>query len=218
MEIPTLKGEQRKVAGSRAAARLRRTGKLPAIVYGHKIDPQPVTVDRHDVGLLLRRGAHLVNLEVDGAVQPCLFKDAQYDHLGDELVHLDLTRVDLTERVEVHIQLELRGTPKGIAEGGVLTVVLQELEVECQVTNIPESIRVDVSGLGLDQVLYVKDLKIDGDVKVLNDLEAVVAMVRLPVEAPAATPEAAAEAAETSAEPEVIAKGKAEEEAGEAAE
>lgn len=220
MEIPTLKGEKRKAAGSRAAARLRRAGKVPAIVYGHKTDPLAVTVDRHDTSLLLRRGAHLVNLELEGGVQPCLFKEAQYDHLGTELVHLDLARVDLTERVKVHVQLELRGAPKGVAEGGVLTAVLKELEVECLVTDIPENIRVDVSGLVMDQVMYVKDLAVPSELKVLSDSEAVVAMVRKPQEeAPAPVAEVAAEAAEgAAAEPEVIARGKVEAEAAPPAE
>ena len=208
MDIPTLKGEHRKAAGTRAAVRLRGAGKLPAIVYGHKIDPLPVTVNRHDVGLLLGHGAHLVNLEVDGVLQACLFKAAQYDHLGAELVHLDLARVDLTEHVKVHVQIELRGVPKGVAEGGVLTAVLKELEVECLVTNIPEIIRVEVGDLAMDQVMYVKDLKVDSSIKVLSDPESVVAMVRKPLEAVAPTAEAAAETAAATAEPEIIAKGK----------
>ena len=106
----------------------------------------------------MAHGAHLVNLDVQGKVQPCLIKDAQYDHLGAELVHLDLARVDLNETVKVHVTLELRGTPKGAAEGGQLRQEMMELEVECLVTNIPENIRVSVADLALNQVLYVKDL------------------------------------------------------------
>lgn len=220
MEIPTLKGEPRKAAGSRAAARLRRAGGLPAIVYGHKIDPVPVTLDYHDVDLLLEHGAHLVNLEINGDTQACLFKDAQYDYLGAKLVHVDLTRVDLTERVKVHVEVELRGAPKGIAQGGVLRAGLKELEVECVVTHIPEKIRIDVSDLELDQVMHVKDLKLESGLMALDDPEAVIATVRQPV-VKAEEEEAAVEAAEAeagaAAEPEVIAKGKDEEAAGEAA-
>lgn len=216
MEIPTLKSEIRKAAGSRAAARLRKAGRLPGIVYGHKIDPISVALDRHEVGLLLDRGTHLVNLDLGGQAQACLFKDAQYDHLGEELVHVDLARVDLNERVKVHVPIELRGTPKGAAEGGVLTGMLKELEIECLVTNIPDHVRVDVSGLALDQVLYVKDVPVVEGMTILNDAEAVVAMVRMPLEVAATPTEAPAEGA--SAEPEVIAKGKAEAEEGEAAE
>lgn len=217
MEIPTLKGEMRKAAGSRAAQRLRRSGKLPGIVYGHEKDPLPITLDEHEVDLLLHHGTHLINLEIGGQAQACLFKDTQYDHLGLKLVHVDLTRVDLTDRVQVRVEIEFRGTAKGVGEGGVFTSVLKDLEVECLVTDIPEKIRVEVGDLALDQVLYVKDVKLGSGVTVLNDPESVVAMVRLPVaEAEAPVAEVGAEAA--SAEPEVIAKGKVAEEGAEAAE
>ncbi|HVP10252.1 MAG TPA: 50S ribosomal protein L25 [Phycisphaerae bacterium] len=219
MEIPTLKGEPRKVAGSRAAARLRRAGKLPAIVYGHQIEPLPVTLDYHEVELQLKHGAHVINLDVRGKVQPCLFKDAQYDHLGAKVVHVDLARVSLTERVKVRVPLVLRGQPKGTAEGGVLHQELVEMEVECPALQIPEAIRVDVSGLELNQVLYVKELTLDENLKVLTDIESVVATVREPttkVEEVEAAAAPTAEAAAAAAEPEVIAKGKAEEEEGKA--
>lgn len=217
MEIPTIKAESRNVAGSRAAARLRRKGKLPAIVYGHKQDPVAIALETHDVEQHLSHGAHLVNLEVQGKVQPCLIKDAQYDHLGAELVHLDLARVDLTEKVKVHVALDLRGTPKGAAEGGQLRQGLMELEVECLVTSIPESIRVNVADLALNQVLYVKELQLDAGLIAITDPEAVVATCRLPV-AVVETPAEGAAPVEGAAEPEVIAKGKVEEEGAEAAE
>jgi large subunit ribosomal protein L25 len=211
METRTLTGKRRKASGSRAAARLRRTGKLPGIVYGHKIEPEAVTLDRHDTATLLDHGAHLVNLDIEGKVQACLFKDAQYDHLGSTLIHVDLTRVDLSERVKVHVEVELRGTPKGISDGGVLRSGLKELEVECLVSAIPEKIRVDIGDLELDQVLHVKDLKLEAGLTALSDPEAVIAMVRQPIVKAEETEEAAAEAEAPSTEPEVIVKGKGEE-------
>lgn len=226
MEIPTLKGKQRKASGSREAARLRKAGKLPGIVYGHKLDPVPVTFEYPDVGLLLEHGEHVVNLDVEGKVEPCLFKDAQYDHLGAKLIHVDLARVDLTERVQVHVEVELRGSPKGVAEGGVLRKGLKSLFVDCLVTNIPKTIRLDVSELGVDDVMHVKDLTLESGLKAMDDPEAVVVMVREPtvkadeeLEAAGAASAEGAEgaAASTAAEPEVIAKGKDEEESGSAA-
>jgi large subunit ribosomal protein L25 len=217
MEIPTVKAESREVAGSRAAARLRRKGKLPAIVYGHKQDPFAVTLEMHDVEQHLSHGAHLVNLDVKGKVQPCLIKDAQYDHLGAELVHLDLARVDLNEKVKVHVKLDYRGTPKGAAEGGQLRQEMMELEVECLVTNIPEHIRVNVADLALNQVLYVKDLTLDAGLQAVTDAETVVATCRLP-QAQVEVPTEGAVPVEGAAEPEVIAKGKIEEEGVEGAE
>lgn len=217
MEIPTIKAESRQAAGSRAAARLRRKGKVPAIVYGHKQDPLAVALETHDVEQHLSHGAHLVNLDVQGKVQPCLIKDAQYDHLGAELVHLDLARVDLNEKVKVHVTLDLRGTPKGAAEGGQLRQSLMELEVECLVTHIPENIRVNVADLALNQVLYVKDLQLEAGIVSVTDSESVVATCRLPLAAIEGATDAAAPV-EGAAEPEVIAKGKIDEEGAEGAE
>jgi large subunit ribosomal protein L25 len=216
MEIPTVKAASRKSAGSRAAARLRRSGKLPAIVYGHKENPVSVTLDRHDVEMHLTHGAHLVNLELEGKTQPCLIKDAQYDYLGAALVHLDLARVSLTEQVRVKVPLELRGTPKGVAEGGVLRQEMMELEIECTVSNIPEHVRISIADMALNTVLHVKDLKLEGEIKATNDPEAVVATCRIPV-VKAAVDETGAAATPSAAEPEVIAKGKIEEEGAEGA-
>ena len=215
MEIPTLQAESRKAAGSRAATRLRKAGKLPAIVYGRKQDPLAIAIDYHKMEQHMSHGAHLLNLDINGKVQPCLIKDAQYDHLGSTLVHIDLARVDLKDKVKVHVPLELRGTPKGAADGGVLRQDMQELEVECLVTSIPERIRIDVSDLALDQVWYVKDLKLDPGLKSTNDPDSVVATCRIPLEKAAVDVTAAP--VEGAAEPEVIAKGKIEAEGEEAA-
>ncbi len=208
-QISTLKAEPRRPGGSRAASRLRKAGKLPAIVYGHKQDPEAVVLDYHEVEMQLRHGVHLVNLDIAGKTQSCLFKDTQYDYLGATLLHVDLSRVDLNERVKVQVPLELRGTPKGVADGGVLRQELMELEVECLVTSIPDVIRVNVSDLALDQVMHVSDLKLDAGITAISDLENVVATVRPPLVQAEATGVVPAEGA---AEPEVIAKGKVEEE------
>lgn len=216
MEIPTVKAETRKAAGSRAATRLRNSGKLPAILYGHKQNPEAVSLDRHDMQQHMEHGAHLLHLDMGGKTQPCLIKDAQYDYLGSTLVHIDLTRVDLNELVKVHVPLELRGTPKGIAEGGVLNQGMSDIEIECIVANIPDRVRIDISHLGLNSVLYVKDLKLDAGMTATNDPDSVVATVRPPqVQAETAV---AAAPVEGAAEPEVIAKGKIEEEPEEGAE
>lgn len=215
MEIQEIKVESRRAAGTRAARRLRRTGKLPAILYGHKLDPVSLTLDRHEVERQIGQGAHLLNLKLEGKEQACLIKDVQYDHLGSTPLHLDLTRVDLTERVKVQVPLEFRGTPQGVSEsGGSFMQELGQIEVECLVSDIPEIIRVEVGELALDQVLHAKDLVLPEGVSSAADPEAVIAMVRMP----AAKLAEAAEPTETPAaegEPEVIAKGKGDEEAGE---
>lgn len=213
MDIPTLNIESRKATGSRAAARLRRDGKLPAVVYGHGRDPAAVALNYHDVEMHLERGHRIVKLGMDGKVQPCQFKAVQYDHLGSSMMHVDLIRVDLTERVKVTVQLDFRGTPKGAEAGGVFRHEMTELEIECVVTEIPESIRVDISQLNLDEVVNAKDVVLLGDATLAGDPEAVIGAVRVPAVAAEAEPTEGEEGAAT-AEPEVIAKGKPESEAG----
>jgi large subunit ribosomal protein L25 len=213
MEIPTLKAEPRQAAGSRAAARLRRDGKLPAVVYGHKQSSEPVSLNYHDVELHLEHGLHVIKLDMSGQVQPCQFKQAQYDYLGSTLVHVDLIRVDLSERVKVTVPLEFRGTPKGAVEGGQIRNEMSDVEIECVVSEIPELIRVDVSDLGLDDVLHVKDITLPDGATLVSDPEAAVAVVRLPITVEAEEGVAAETAeGEAAAEPEVIARGKPAEE------
>lgn len=214
MEIPTLKAEPRQAAGSRAAARLRRDGKLPAVVYGHKQSAESVSLVYRDVESHLEHGLHVIKLDMSGQVQPCQFKQAQYDYLGSTLVHVDLVRVDLSERVKVTVALEFRGTPKGAVEGGQIRHEMTDLEIECVVSEIPELIRVDVSDLGLDEVLHVKDIELPDGATAVSDAAAAVAVVRLPITAEAVeeAPVEAAEGETAAAEPEVIAKGKPAEE------
>jgi large subunit ribosomal protein L25 len=203
--------EPRSQLGSRANKRLRDGGKLPGVIYAHTEAVVPITLPKKEVVTHLERGTHLFALQVSGKSENVLIKDVQYDHLGLEVIHVDFARVDLNERVEVTIPLELKGEPKGAEEGGVLQQIVAELEIECLVTDIPHSIIHSVVDMGLDSVLHIKDLKLPPGVKALQDEDLIVATVKEVVE------EAPAEAAEgETAEPEVI--GKKPEEGEEAAE
>ena len=97
-----------------------------------------------------------------------LVKEVQYDHLGLEVMHVDFARVSLDEKVEVTVPLELKGEPKGEADGGVLQQIITDLEIECVVTEIPDKIRHNVSEMGMDSVLHVKDLHVPAGVKVMH--------------------------------------------------
>jgi large subunit ribosomal protein L25 len=190
--------------GSRANKRLRDSGFIPGVIYGHKEAVVPVTLPKKEVVNHLDRGAHLFDLSLDGKSEKVLVKEVQYDHLGMEVLHVDFARVSLDERVEVTVPLELRGTPKGEAEGAVLQQIMSEIEVECLVTEIPEAIRHNVADLNKDDVLHVRDLKLPPGVKVLVDGDQIVATVREILEAEAAPVEG------TAAEPEVIGRKPAE--------
>ncbi len=196
--------------GSRANKRLRDSGLLPGVIYGHKEAVIPVTLPKKEVVNHLVRGAHLFDLALDGKSEKVLIKEVQYDHLGLEVIHVDFARVSLDEKVEVTVPLELKGTPKGEEEGAVLQQIIAELEVECLVTDIPEAVRHNVSDMEKDSVLHIKDLQLPPGVRCLQDGELIVATVREIQEEVAAT-----EAAEAgAAEPEIIGKGKEEVEEG----
>jgi large subunit ribosomal protein L25 len=153
------------------------------------------------------------DLAIDGKSEKVLVKDVQYDHLGAEVLHVDFARVSLDERVEVTVPLELRGTPKGEADGGVLQQLVAELEIECLVTDIPDAIRHNVSEMGLDTDLHVRDLQLPPGVKALQDEDLVLAQVREVKEEEVAPTEVA-----EGGEPEVIGRKPEEGEEGAAAE
>jgi large subunit ribosomal protein L25 len=210
-----ISAKQRGELGSRANKRLRDAGFVPGVVYGHNEAVIPLTLPKKELSTQLSRGAHVFDLAMDGKSEKVLVKDVQYDHLGLEVIHVDFARVSLDERVEVTVALELKGTPKGEADGGVLQQIISELEIECLVTEIPDVIRHNVSEMGMDSVLHIKDLTLPPGVKVMQDENLIVATVREIVE------EAAAAVAEegASAEPELIGRKKEEEgEEGAAAE
>lgn len=198
--------------GSRANKRLRDLGQLPGVIYGHKEAVVPITLDRKEVVGHISHGAHLYELNMEGGKENCLIKEVQYNHLGNEVIHVDFARVDLNERVKVTVQLTLKGEPKGEKDGGVLQQILNELDIECLVTDIPDFITQDVSDMGMDSVLHIKELKLPAGVKVLQDEDLIVCQVR---EVKEQVVEAAAEAG--AAEPEIIGKKKEDEAAAEGA-
>ena len=216
MDIATLQAQEREAKGTRAARRLRREGKVPGIIYGQGQTPENVAIDAHDVLSLLERGTHLLELAVGKKKRQVLIRDVQFDHLGIAPVHVDFTLVDLTDRVHVSVPLEFRGTPVGTHEGGVLDQSMVDIEIECVVTQIPESVRVNVADMKMGDMLHVRDLELPEGVKAMSSPEAIVCSVR------AATAAAEVEAAEVvgeegaPAEPEIIGRKEKESEEEEA--
>lgn len=212
METITLKGEPRTAVGTRAARALRETGRVPAVIYGHGEPPEAVSLALHDVETALAHGARMFQLKLGRKAKQCLIKDVQYDYLDHTPIHLDLARVDLNERVKVRVGIELRGVAKGISEGGVLDQHMADIEVECLVTEIPETLHPVVVELDVGDSLFVKDVELPPGVAALAGPDERVATVRaLMKEAEPETPE---ETEEETAEPEII--GRVRKEPGEA--
>ncbi len=212
MKTVQLKGEPRQAGGTRKARAMRKTGKLPVVIYGHGEEPESIALVQHDVEVALKHGARTLEVDVNGQVKRYLIKDIQYDHFATTPIHMDLARVDLTERVRVRVGIELRGVPKGVHDGGVLDQSMGQLEVECVVTEIPDTLHPVVTHLGLGESLFVKDLQLPPGVTPIDDADDRVCTVRLPAAEAVAVEAPTEEGEETVAEPERIGRIRKEEE------
>lgn len=201
--------QKREGRGTRKARRMRSRGLLPGVIYGHKQDTVSITLPADVLGKLVRQGTRVVDIQLGGTREKALIRDLQWDHLGKEVLHIDLERVSEDERIEVEVRIELRGTAPGIAAGGVLVQPIHTLAIECLAIRIPESIRYNIGELQIGGVVHVKDLTLPEGVKALDDPDAIV------VQCVERTEEAEVAPTEGMAEPEVIGRKAAEEEAAE---
>ncbi len=199
----SLKAQKREQTGSTAAAKLRRQGRIPAIVYGHKKQPAAISLDQHSFVEAVHHGLRLFDVQVGRKKEKVIIKDIQYDYLGKNIIHADLIRVDVTEAVRVSVPIELKGTAKGTQQGAIIEEHTDRLEVECKVTNIPESIVVSIKELDVGGVLHAQDIELPEGVKLLSDPATLVAACRIVT--PRTTEEIEEEAP---AAPEVITEAK----------
>lgn len=199
IQVETRDPEKNKGTGSRVSRRLRKQGKVPAVIYGHKLPVVPISLSKTAVWEMIKKSTHLAELNLGGTTETVLVRDVQWDHLGKEILHLDFARVSADESIETEVRLDVRGTAPGVNEGGVLEVVVHELRITCRANAIPDSIRVDVSHLHLDQELKVKDLTLPEGVKV--DADPDLLLIHVSTRAPEA--EATGEG-DTATQPEVI--------------
>ena len=220
-ETETLvEAQPREADGKNVARRLRKSGKVPAVVYGAGGPAVSVSVDPKQITRILQSASGyntIFDLQLDGERTKAMIVDWQYEPIKGALLHLDLKRIAMDRRLKVEVPVVLKGEAAGVKQqGGILDQVLRQVELECLPGDIPSHIEADVSHLAFGQVLRVSDLQIDrSKVKVLTPAEQAVAHVTSVKEEVVATPEtAAAEAAAAPAEPEVIKKGKQEAEEG----
>ncbi|HEU4413785.1 MAG TPA: 50S ribosomal protein L25 [Candidatus Angelobacter sp.] len=205
--------------GKNEARRLRVSGRVPAVVYGAKKETVAVSVDPKQINKILGSASGhntIFDLHVGGGEKAkAMIVDWQYDPLRGKLLHIDLKRIAMDEKMRVMVPIHLVGEAVGVkTQGGIMDQVIREVEVECLPADIPTHIDADVSALEFGVVLRVKDLPHGGKLKFITDENQAVAHVTAVKEEEVATPDAAAaDAAAAPAEPEVIKKGK--QEAGE---
>src|SRR5271170_2800824 len=212
----TISAEPRETRGKNEARRLRVKGLAPAVLYGSERAAVAISVNPKDVNKILHSNTGhntIFNLSVQGGEDtPVMIVDWQSDPVKENLLHVDLKRIDLTKRNAFKVRVHTTGEPKGVKlQGGLLEVITREVEIECLPDDIPELYTVDVGELMIGQNLRAGDIVLGGSVKLVSPAEQVIAhvvtlkaeVVETPVEGAAAT----------TAEPEVIKKGKKEEDA-----
>lgn len=209
-----LAAEPRTETGKGPARRLRAAGRVPAVLYGHGAKPKHLSVDARELGHALRTEAGvnvLLALEIGKSRQLALAKEIQRHPVRGTFTHVDFLIVRRGEKVQVTVPLHLVGEAPGVREGGVSDQELHQIHVEAEVTAVPDAIEADVSGLGVGDVLRVRDLQAPEGVTILDDPETpVVSVVPPTVEAeaaPVAEEEAEAAAATEGAEAEAAGRG-----------
>ncbi len=202
--------EFRESRGKNAARQLRRTGKIPAVLYGNREEAIPVAINPKELSAILhsKSGQNTIfNLAFqDSASASVMLRDWQLDPIRGNLLHADLVRIAMDETLEVSVPIVAVGESKGVKlQGGIFEFVLREVEVECLPSDIPEQIVIDISNLEIGSNVRVSDLQVASKIKILSEPDFVVAHVISPKEEKVAEPAVEAVAA---AEPELIKKGK----------
>lgn len=209
MEKVVLEANKRTKTDKASRSALRKEGRVPAIFYSKHHDPLAIDVSERALHpLVFTSKTHLISLNIEGQEElECIIKDVQFDPVTEKIVHVDLLGLQKGEKIQIEVPVQVVGVPLGIKEGGILQHSVHKLEIECLPTEIPEHLEIDVTSLKLGDAIHVSDLKYD-NFDILNSEDTIIASVihpKLEVEAtPAETEEAK--------EPEVITKGKVQEE------
>lgn len=203
--LPKISASKREKLGSIESRRIRRAGRVPAVVYGHEQEPAHVSLDDHDLRDLIKNRERVFEIDLDGKVEETMLRDLQWDTFGTEILHVDLIRINASERVTVEVPVRLRGTAPGATDGGILEQPLHTLELDCLAHSIPDDIPVRINSLEIGDAIHVSDIVVPRGAKIHNDPELVVVHVIA-----ALTEEAEPEVADAAAEPEEAAEPAAE--------
>ncbi len=199
-----LEAEVREQTGSKTVRKVREQGRIPAIVYGHKKEPAAISLDAHSFTEGLHHGHRLMDVRIGKKEEKTIVKELQYDHLGKNIIHVDLMRVNATEIVKVMVPIELKGIAAGTHESGIIEEHVDRLEIECKVIDIPETIVVSVKEVHVGDALHAGDVELPDGIKLSSSPEML--LVTCHLVAAAKTTEQLEE--ETPVAPEVIGEPK----------
>jgi large subunit ribosomal protein L25 len=214
MEKVVIKAKKRSVTGKQVRA-LRRAGELPGIIYGHNMEPVNISMDAHDASRVLNRttASSLVNIELEGKEFPTLVRESQRNPVKNVFVHIDFQAVSLTEKIRAKVAVQLTGLSPAVKDfNAVLVTGFNELEVEAFPQDLPERILVDISGIAkIGDGLYVRDIVVSDKAKVLDNANEMLVLATAPKAEVVEEVTAEVAAVEEGTEPEVVEKGKKEE-------
>ena len=197
MDQLVVSARKRDAVGKGAVSKLRREGRIPAVVYGRAISP--VALDLNEIEFLktLKKVSEstIIKLDVDGTVLEAFVKEANRNIINGKLLHVDFYAIERGKLLRAHVSLHVSGSPVGVREGGILETPLHEIEVECMPKDLPEQITIDVSALKVNEALHARDIVLPAGVKLIGNGDQVVALVKF------ARSESPAEGAEEAAAP-----------------
>jgi len=210
MEHIELKVSPREKLTKGGLNKARRSGKIPAQLYGKEIAPMSMFLDGQEFASVARHitESMIIDLNLDGKKYPALMKEVQKETLSGKILHIDFNLIERGHKLHVKVPLHLVGIAKGVRDGGILEHAIHEIEVECDPDALPEKIEVDISGLEANHALHLRDISIPDGVKLLTNPETVIAIIKFaraeavenPVEAEVAAAEGGAPAEAAAAE------------------
>jgi large subunit ribosomal protein L25 len=215
MATANLNAKVRSDRGTGVARKLRQSGQIPAIIYGHSRQPQSLAIDTRELEKLLERvaaGSTVFELSIDGRTARTLIREIQRHPVKRAILHVDFQELVAGEKVTVSIPIVFVGSSEGVRGGGILDQVMHELRIRCDPSNIPNHVDVDVTPLQIGHSIHVRELSMPASVEVLDDEDATVCTVSAP--RASETPVAGVPLVEAAAEPELIRKPKEGEEEG----
>lgn len=186
MEFNELNVDTRTDTGKGVARTLRRDGKIPAILYGPGTEPVMLSVETHDLELLLKKrriGQMLLNLAIQNggqSVRPAIIKELQRHPVSGSLVHVDFYEISMDRKIKVRIPVSVKGKSIGVEMGGILQIIRRDLEVLCLPGDVPENIEIDVTELNTGDAVHVRDIVPEGNIEIPSEVNFTVVTVLAP--------------------------------------
>ena len=207
MSQVVLTAQNRQNKGSGNARKIRRAGRIPGVIYGRSGKSISIDLDALEFtnGVKNISESTIVKVEIDGKSYDAFVKDTQRNIVDGKILHVDFYEVESGVLVRARVTIQLKGNSAGVRDGGILEFPLHEIEVECMPQDLPERLEVDISDLGANQSIHVRDIPLADTIRVLSSPDQVIALVKFAkeevVEEPAAEEAAAAEAAAAAGTP-----------------